>query len=165
MQTVACLANKHASWVQFEWKEAGLSVLVPSSCLISVIGFRFRSARTVQLRLLIISWLWSYQGFAIDNKTPFFVFVTSEVCWSHWLQLLAGARAEQKSFYRRWWGNAYSMCSGTWGDCCMSAIHIENQQDPYIPDYPSLSDRFGSSILPRELGHQALNVSAEQSGT
>ena len=58
--------------MQFEWKEAGLSVLVPSSCLSSVIGFRFRSARTVQLRLLIISWFWPYQGFAIDNKYTVF---------------------------------------------------------------------------------------------
>ena len=45
----------------------------------------------------------------------------------------------------------------------MSAIHNKNQQDPYVPDYSSISGRFGSSILPRELGHQALNVSAEQS--
>ena len=64
MQTVACLANKHASWAQFEWKEAGLSVLVPSSRLISVIGFRFRCPRT--------SWFWSYQGFATGNKYTVF---------------------------------------------------------------------------------------------
>ena len=66
VQTVACLANKNAIWVQFEWKEAGLSVLVPSSCLICY-RFRFRCA-TVRLRLLIISLFWSYQGFARGHK-------------------------------------------------------------------------------------------------
>ena len=65
------------------------------------------------------------------------MFVTSEVCWSQWLQLLAGAQAEQKSFYRRLRGNAQCVfndnisghSSGSWGDCCMSPI----------PDNSSLS--------------------------
>jgi len=55
------------------------------------------------------SWFINSKGLQSATSTLYFVLVTSEVCWSQWLQVLAGARAEQNSFSRRLQGNAYSM--------------------------------------------------------